>query len=65
MRRSDLWIMARTMENSRTSLELTSPYEAPKNPEIHLQTVDQSADKLADVVIRILGERKIVEGPAA
>jgi hypothetical protein len=25
----------------------------------------QSADKLADVVIRVLGERKIVEGPAS
>jgi bifunctional enzyme CysN/CysC len=42
-----------------------APYEAPDDPEIHLQTVDQSADKLADVVIRVLSERKIVEGPAS
>jgi bifunctional enzyme CysN/CysC len=42
-----------------------APYEAPDDPEIHLQTVDQSADKLADVVIRSLGERKIVETAAS
>jgi bifunctional enzyme CysN/CysC len=42
-----------------------APYEAPDDPEIHLRTIDQSADKLADVVVRVLSERKIVEGPAA
>ena len=41
-----------------------APYEAPDHPEIHLRTLDQTADKLADVVIRALNERKIIEGPA-
>ena len=41
-----------------------APYEAPDNPEIHLQTIGQSADKLADVVIHVLGERNIVEASA-
>ena len=42
-----------------------APYEAPVNPEIHLQTVGQSADKLADDVIRVLNERKIVGASAS
>src|SRR5450756_2455296 len=41
-----------------------APYEAPIDAEIHLQTLGQSADKLADVVIRALSERKIVEASA-
>jgi bifunctional enzyme CysN/CysC len=44
---------------------IDAPYESPDDPEIHLQTVDQSADKLAEVVIRALSERKIVEAPAS
>jgi bifunctional enzyme CysN/CysC len=42
-----------------------APYEAPDDPEIHLQPLGQSADKLADVVIRALSERKIVEAPGS
>ena len=42
-----------------------APYEPPIDPEIHLQTLSQSADKLADVVIRALSERKIVEESAS
>ena len=44
---------------------IDAPYETPVNPEIHLRTIDQSADTLAGVVIRVLGERKILEGPAS
>ena len=44
---------------------IDAPYEAPIDPEIHLQTLGQSADKLADVVIRALSERKIVEASAS
>jgi bifunctional enzyme CysN/CysC len=42
-----------------------APYQVPNDPEIHLQTLGQSADKLADIVIRALGVRKIVEAPAS
>ena len=44
---------------------IDAPYEAPIDPEIRLQTLGQSVDKLADVVIRVLSERKIVEAPAS
>jgi bifunctional enzyme CysN/CysC len=44
---------------------IDAPYETPIDPEIHLQTLSQSADKLADVVIRALSERKIVDAPAS
>ena len=44
---------------------IDAPYETPVNPEIHLRTIDQSADTLAGVVIRVLDERKILEGPAS
>ena len=33
-----------------------APYEVPHNPEIHLQTRGQSADELAEVVLRALGQ---------
>jgi bifunctional enzyme CysN/CysC len=42
-----------------------APYEAPIDPEIHLQTLGRSADKLADVVLLALSERKIVEASAS
>jgi len=42
-----------------------APYEAPDDPEIHLQTIGQSAEELADVVICALGERNIVDGFAS
>ena len=38
-----------------------APYEAPDQPEIHLQTRDRSAEELADVVVSALCERKIVD----
>ena len=44
---------------------IDAPYETPVNPEIHLRTIDQSADTLASVVISVLDERKILEGPAS
>jgi len=34
---------------------ISSPYEPPENPEIHLQTVDTDPDELAERVIEILG----------
>lgn len=37
---------------------ITSPYEAPKNPEIILKTVDSTPEESADEVIRYLQERK-------
>jgi bifunctional enzyme CysN/CysC len=42
-----------------------APYEAPIDPEIHLQTIDQPPEELADAVIRTLSERKIVEASAS
>jgi bifunctional enzyme CysN/CysC len=44
---------------------IDAPYEASVDPEVHLQTLGQSADELADVVIRTLGERNIVEASAS
>ena len=38
-----------------------APYEAPDQPEIHLQTRDRSAEELADIVVSALCERKIVD----
>ena len=37
-----------------------APYEAPDRPEIHLQTQDLSADKLAAVVVDGLSKRQII-----
>ena len=37
-----------------------APYEAPNRPEIHLQTQDLSADKLAAVVVDGLSKRQII-----
>jgi bifunctional enzyme CysN/CysC len=42
-----------------------APYEAPIEPEIHLQTLGRSADELADIVIHTLSEQKIVEASAS
>jgi bifunctional enzyme CysN/CysC len=44
---------------------IDAPYEAPDDPEIHLQTPDRSADELAGIVVRTLSERKIVEASAS
>ncbi|HTO82737.1 MAG TPA: adenylyl-sulfate kinase, partial [Methylomirabilota bacterium] len=41
-----------------------APYEAPASPEIRLQTVGHTPEALAELVIRALAERGIVEGAA-
>jgi bifunctional enzyme CysN/CysC len=42
-----------------------APYEAPDDPEIHLQTLGQSADNLAGIVVRALSGREIIESAAS
>ena len=37
-----------------------APYEAPDAPEVHLRTLDESPEQLADRVVRALAERKII-----
>jgi bifunctional enzyme CysN/CysC len=39
---------------------IDAPYEAPSAPEIHLRTVGQTAEQLADALVIALMERKIV-----
>jgi len=39
---------------------LDAPYEAPENPEVHLQTANLSVDEAAAQVIRFLDEQNIV-----
>jgi bifunctional enzyme CysN/CysC len=36
---------------------LDAPYEAPEAPELHLGTMDQTPDQLADEIIRLLSAR--------
>ena len=38
-----------------------APYELPENPEIHLQTLGRSTDELAEIILRTLSEREIIE----
>ncbi len=38
-----------------------APYEAPVNPEIHLQTRDRSADEAAAIILHALSEREIIQ----
>ncbi|RWC49829.1 MAG: adenylyl-sulfate kinase [Mesorhizobium sp.] len=38
-----------------------SPYEAPENPEIHLQTLGKSAEQMVDALEHWLNERDIAE----
>ena len=42
---------------------LDAPYEAPENPEVHLETVDLSIDEAAARVIRYLEEQNILGEP--
>jgi bifunctional enzyme CysN/CysC len=37
-----------------------APYEAPEAPEVHLRTLDEKPDQMAERVIRALTERKII-----
>jgi bifunctional enzyme CysN/CysC len=39
---------------------LDSPYEAPEDPEVRLNTIDESVDALAEKLIETLVERGIV-----
>jgi bifunctional enzyme CysN/CysC len=39
---------------------ITSPYEAPEAPEIHLMTIDADADALSDRLIEELRQRNIL-----
>ena len=39
---------------------IDAPYEAPESPEIHLRTIDQAPEQLAQDVLRVLGERAII-----
>lgn len=39
---------------------LDAPYEAPENPEVHLETADLSVDEAAAQVIRYLEDKKIL-----
>ena len=39
---------------------IDAPYEAPELPEIHLRTIDQAPEQLAEYVLRILVERAII-----
>lgn len=39
---------------------IDSPYEAPENPEITINTVGQSADEAADVIIAILRDKGVL-----
>jgi len=39
-----------------------APYEPPENPEIHLHTLGQSPEQLAEAVLRDLADRQIVTG---
>lgn len=42
---------------------LDAPYEAPKNPEVHLETENLSVDEAAGLVIRYLKEQNILGEP--
>ncbi|MEM0898703.1 MAG: sulfate adenylyltransferase subunit CysN [Pseudomonadota bacterium] len=39
---------------------IDSPYEPPQNPDIHVNTVDLTAEQAADVVIEELGKRGLI-----
>ncbi len=38
---------------------ISAPYEAPASPELHLKTLDESADKLADRVLALLKNQAV------
>ncbi len=42
---------------------LDAPYEAPENPEVHLETANLSVDEAAGQVIRYLDEHEILRTP--
>lgn len=36
---------------------LDAPYEAPETPELHLSTMNQTPDQLADEIVKLLSAR--------
>ncbi len=42
---------------------ITSPYEAPERPELHLHTGDQSLQQSVDAVHRLLAQRGVLAAP--
>jgi bifunctional enzyme CysN/CysC len=44
---------------------ISSPYEAPENPEIHIDTTSLSAEKAADLIMRMLDDRGVFRGAGA
>lgn len=40
---------------------ISSPYEPPRNPELHLRTVEHSAEELADMVITYMKSKGILD----
>jgi bifunctional enzyme CysN/CysC len=44
---------------------ISSPYEAPENPEIHIDTTSLSAEKAADLIMKMLEERGVFRGTGA
>lgn len=40
---------------------IDAPYEAPERPEIHLTTVDQRPEQLAEQVVKALNDRRILD----
>jgi bifunctional enzyme CysN/CysC len=39
---------------------IDAPYEAPEKPEIHLHTLNQTPERLSEIVLRALADREIV-----
>jgi bifunctional enzyme CysN/CysC len=44
---------------------ISSPYEAPENPEIHIRTTHMAQDEAADFIVKTLEERGILRGAGA
>ena len=65
MRRDDKGLYAKAMSGRLTNFTgIDAPYEAPEQPDIHLQTRKHSAQELASIVIRTLDDRGIIKALA-
>src|SRR5215472_6022246 len=40
---------------------IDAPYEAPSGAEVHLRTCGQSPDALASAIVRVIGERQVIQ----
>ena len=40
---------------------VSSPYEAPENPNIHVKNDDISIEEASEVIIRYLNEKKLIK----